>query len=231
MDYFDRHLPRYIVSQDLIDFIGQYSKPNSSIIDIGVGTGDVLALVAEQIGERNLYGMDISRLSLQQAQERTGCRTYWASILEKDLAEKVGRKFDIAIMKSILHHLISRNRNESKRLAISAIENAAALLNDKGYLVIGEPGFYPSFSMDILFYIKKFFSRVTTRRLEIFSQFNNIGPPVVSYYTNEQLVGMINNIPFLRIRENRVVPRRTSALMRATLITKAISTFMVVQKA
>ena len=54
-----------------------------------------------------------------------------------------------------------------------------------------DEGFSPPRAVDAVFYVKKAVTRFTSRRVGILGEWNNIGPPVVSYYTNEQLVEMV----------------------------------------
>ena len=62
-------------------------------------------------------------------------------------------------------------------------------------MVVLEPVFYPPWTMDLVFYTKKAAATVTSRRFEILDQWNNLGAPVVSYYTNEDLREMATGDP------------------------------------
>jgi hypothetical protein len=72
-----------------------------------------------------------------------------------------------------------------------AVTNALELLKPGGHLIVVDEGFSPPRAVDAVFYLKKAVTRLTSRRVGILGEWNNIGPPVVSYYTSEQLVEMV----------------------------------------
>jgi hypothetical protein len=59
------------------------------------------------------------------------------------------------------------------------------------HLIVVDEGFSPAKAVDAVFYLKRAVTRVTSRRIGILGEWNNIDPPVVFYYTNEQLVEMV----------------------------------------
>lgn len=56
-----------------------------------------------------------------------------------------------------------------------------------------------SLIMDLVFWIKKFFGRFADQRIEFFKRWANIGQPVVSYLTSEQLISYVERIPNTQI--------------------------------
>ena len=77
-------------------------------------------------------------------------------------------------------------------------------------------------------YVKKGVSRITSRRVPIGGYWNNIGPPVVSYYTNEELRDMV--VADRRVREvvfeadEAHVPQLVRRVMRKTNTTLIVET-------
>jgi SAM-dependent methyltransferase len=192
--YFDEHVPEY--SNERLAFTAQAiaelgGGPGTSLVDLGCGAGNTLRFVREETGITDCFAIDVSANLLEKARESTGCDAIVGSILDPTLPEKVDRQFDFAIIAAVLHHLIGPTRKASKALAMSAVDNGLKMLKPGGHLVVVEPIFYPRVVMDGLFYVKKGFASLTTSRVELGGYWNNIGAPVVSYYTNEELEAMV----------------------------------------
>jgi SAM-dependent methyltransferase len=211
--YFDESTPEYHPDRlaHAIDMIRRRVPPGASLIDIGCGTGNTLEALAAETGVRDLTGIDVSSRCLEKAHARTGCATLNGSILDRDFLGAVERRFDVAVLAAVLHHLIGPTRAASRHYAALAIENALALVRPGGILIIVEPVFYPAPAMDAVFYVKKAVTRVTRHRAPILGEWNNVGPPVVSYLTNEQLAAMAAG-GGRRIVERRVEPQRLAWL-------------------
>ena len=191
--YFDKNVPEYSENRyiPLINFINSKNKKNASLIDVGCGTGNILKNIKHQTGINDLFGIDISDNYLSLTKKVVDCKTLNASILDHDMADKVGKKFDYVIVGAILHHLIGDTREESKELANKALKNTLDLLKNGGHLIIFEPIFSPKSSMDRVFNVKKWITKITSKRLSLFGYWNNIGEPVVSYYDKEILQDMM----------------------------------------
>jgi SAM-dependent methyltransferase len=104
---------------------------------------------------------------------------------------KIKKKYDVIIIMAVLHHLIGKSRKESKKLAEKAISNCLKILKKDGSLIIFEPVFSNYLMMDILFYLKKIFSKISNKRITLFGHWNNIGAPVVSYFSQKSLIKTI----------------------------------------
>lgn len=163
------------------------AHPDSTLLDIGCGTGTLLELLESETGTSHLTGMDVSAGALGVAAQRVTCETVQASILDPNLTEQVPDRFDFVVIAAVLHHLVGRSRRHSRQLAATALETAISLLADGGHLVIVEPTFTPRWAMDAMFFTKKQVTRFTAGRVEILGNWNNIGAPVVSYYSPTEL--------------------------------------------
>jgi 2-polyprenyl-3-methyl-5-hydroxy-6-metoxy-1,4-benzoquinol methylase len=182
--YFERHVHDYGPQRFRFatDEIRKRVSPGSTLIDVGCGTGTLLALLESETGISDLTGMDVSANALAVADRRATCGTFRASILDPDLAASIPRRFDFVVMAAVLHHLVARSRHRSRDLAATALRQALELLAEDGRLVIVEPTFAPRWAMSLVFFVKRQVSRFTSGRIEILGQWNNIGAPVVSYY-------------------------------------------------
>ncbi len=96
-----------------------------------------------------------------------------------------------------------------------------------GALFVLEPVFYPALTMSLVFYVKRAVTTITTRRVQLFDRWNNLGAPVVSYYTNEELRRMTEADPRSELLAVRSVPGRITALQRAALIYRREDTTLV----
>ncbi len=228
--YFDSHVPEYSVGRldRATAFVRTHASAGASLIDLGCGTGNTLVHLREQTPIGEVVGLDVSSRCLEITRGRIGCETYQGSIFDRSIVATIGRTFDFVLVAAVLHHLIGRTRSASRAYARAALENALRLLSPGGHLIVMEPVIYPSWAMDGLFFLKKGVSRITSRRVPIGGYWNNIGPPVVSYYTNEELREMAMMSGPVRIvvfdAEEMAVPRLARRIMRKT------STTMIVEK-
>ncbi len=167
--------------------IGSDSAEHPALIDIGCGGGNVLSYIAEQTGIHRLVGLDVSARCVARARDSVPAVVHEGSILDPETVERFRGQFDIAVMAAVLHHLVFGTRRRSRRAAQLAIVNALALVRPGGQLLIVEPTFAPSPPLTVLFWVKRVVSTLIKRRLSIGGYWNNIGAPVVSFYTPEQL--------------------------------------------
>jgi SAM-dependent methyltransferase len=208
IEYFDSHVPEYSTArlEHVARFVREHSGPDAALIDLGCGVGNTLAFMKDAGGVADVAGLDVSARCLEQTRELVGCRTYQGSVFDPAVVDQVEGKFDFAVLAAVLHHLIGRTRKESRQHAQTALENAVRLLKPGGYVIVLEPIFYPPLAMDGVFYVKKLVSKFTSGRASIGGYWNNLGAPVVSYYTNEQLEEMVSGVRGLKIVERHIDP-------------------------
>ena len=230
--YFDTWTPEYDAARfaPAAEWIRRLADGDSTLVDVGCGSGNVLAYLREATGLRRLTGIDVSPRYLEQARERVGCDTHQGSILDAALVESLAGRFDFAVLGAVLHHLVGRTRRASRERARLALAHAVSLVRSGGHVIVHEPVFYPSWTMDLVFYAKKLMSALTSRRLEIFDQWNNLGAPVVSYYTNEELEQMIADDPRAELLDRQSVPAYLSSLQRAAFIRRREDATLVVRR-
>jgi SAM-dependent methyltransferase len=229
--YFDELRPVYSTArlEAAAAWIAEHVGSQASLVDLGCGSGNALEYLQRRTGIRDVVGVDASPAMLGLAAERLGCPTYRASLLQPDLAEQIGRRFDVALMTAVLHHLVGRSRRASRRLAGRAMTNAFRLVRQGGYLVVVEPVFYPRVAMTAVFHLKRAVSSVFPRRVEIFGRWNNIGAPVVSYLTNEELSAMAESSGG-RVVHLESSERRLHWLVRLCGVRRRCDTTLIVRK-
>lgn len=232
IEYFDKNIPEYPLYRFnyTVKVINRCSCEDSSLVDIGCGTANMLEFLRKETPIQDLCGIDVSQNCLLKTQKRVSCETFLGSILDNNFIERIPRRFDFAILGAVLHHLVGKTRKKSKEYALLAISNSLTLLENGGYLIIFEPTFYPSISMDIVFYLKKLITKITSKRVQILGEWNNIGAPIVSYYTNEELLEMIGYINHCQIVDKEIKEHDLNFLWRLAGITRRTDTTIVVRK-
>jgi len=230
--YFDRNVPEYSDYRlpHVVEAIRKHAGTDAWVVDVGCGVGNILESLMRETGIRHVCGIDSSAACLQKTKERIGCETIQGSVVDDAFMGSVERKFDFVLLMAVLHHLIGTTRRQSKRQAFAAVANCLKLLKPGGRLIIGEPIFYPRLTMHALFYVKKAITSVTTERIPIFGYWNNIGAPVVSYYTYEDLLEMVKAAGGLEVEEHYEDPMRVSMLQRAALITRRLDVTIIARK-
>lgn len=213
IEYFDRNQYEYSLERMryVVSVLNTMGKPGDSLVDIGCGTGNTIEMLGRETPVTDFAGIDASENYAAKARGRTGCRTYHGSILDTAFTDSIPERFDFALLSMVLHHLIGKTRQESRELAVRAIENALVLLKPGGTLFIVEAAFSPAFLMDLLFHVKKFVSNFTSERMELGASWYNIGPPVVSYYTNAQLIRMVGSVYGAEIVDREIWEKRVRA--------------------
>lgn len=165
--------------------------PNAALADIGSGTGTNLKRLSRQLGIRDVTAMDVSRNSLEQLSQRIPrAKVRCVSILDSVSLDSYRGTFDVVLMAAVLHHLVRGSRRASFADAQLGMTNALSLAKPGGVLIVMEPVFSPRASSWGLFWLKRAVTSVTHDRVPIGSYWNNVGAPVVSFYTPEQVRGM-----------------------------------------
>jgi SAM-dependent methyltransferase len=230
--YFDTWTPEYDAARfaPAAEWIRRLAGEESTLVDVGCGSGNVLAYLRDATGLRRLAGIDVSPRYLEQARQRVGCATHLGSILDASLVERLDGRFDFAVLGAVLHHLVGRTRRASRERARLALAHAVSLVRPGGHVIVHEPVFYPPWTMDLVFYVKTLAVKLTFRRLALLDQWNNLGAPVVSYYTNEELRQMATDDPRAEVLELQSVPAYLSSLQRAAFIRRREDTTLVVRR-
>lgn len=213
----------------IVDFLNRNLKADANIIEVGCGSGNILKYIGEKTNIKNLYGIDISEKALTVARKR-GAHTYLGSITDKSFISGIKIKFDFVILGAILHHLAGKNRETSYFESYKAIKNSILLLKDNGYVCILEPIFEPSFIGDLIFYVKKFISKLTSKRVPVFGYWNNIGPPVVSYFTKDTLLKIVEHFDNIEIVEEYEKELKRSFLMKLFFVKKRSDLTLILRK-
>ncbi|MFO8006625.1 MAG: class I SAM-dependent methyltransferase [Candidatus Brocadiia bacterium] len=200
-DYFESFTPHYAPErfEFAIRFLQQHGAPDQALLDVGCGDGATMYQIARRTPLHRLTGLDLSGKYLRKARDLVACETLEGSILDEETLDRVHGRYDYCTLGAVLHHVVGKTRRESYRLATRCLANAARALKPGGYLMVFEPTHGPAWLMTVLFWVKRLVGSLVSGRLEILSRWANIGRPVVSYYTPDQLQRMFDNIGSLRV--------------------------------
>ena len=199
VSYFDNHCHEY--GRDRIRGLAKVLRPmlgeGARLVDVGSGTGANLARLSKALKVSDLTALDASAESLSRVADRLPqARTHCVSILDEDALEPLKGAFDVVVMAAVLHHLVGSTRRESRALAERGLANAARLARPGGLVVVLEPVFEqrglgivvrPNGS---IFWVKRMVTSVTSRRVPVLGYWNNIGAPVVSFYSGDEVAAM-----------------------------------------
>lgn len=218
-EYFEHDVHEYSVRRvrPAIEFVNEHATADASLIDIGCGVGNVLRHIAEATGIRTLVGLDVSERCLELTRQNVDAEVHRASVLDEATVERFRDSFDFAVMAAVLHHLVGSTRRQSYRAAERAVANALALVKPAGFLIVMEPTFTPAATLTALFWTKTATSKILRRRLSIGGYWNNIGAPVVSYYSSAQVQAMLRARPGVDVVLVDEAPQQLSRLASALL--------------
>jgi SAM-dependent methyltransferase len=231
--YFDDNTPTYSLGRyrDVVEFLTGDTPGGASLLDLGCGSGNVLRLLATRARLGTIAGVDASGAALERcAAEVPGCTTYLGSVLDHDLRGRIGREFRYVLLGAVLHHLVGRTRRTSLALAGEGLANAWAFVEPGGSLILVEPTFRPRWLMTSLFHTKRLVTRVTAKRVPIFGYWNNLGAPVVSYYSHGDLVAHAGELPGGEIVVDRMSAMRLPVLWRLFGVTERADSVIVIRR-
>jgi len=201
VDYFDRHCHEYGRNRirGVAKILRPLVEPEARLVDVGAGTGGNLARLSKALGITDITALDASAESLSRVRERLpDARTERVSILEPSQVASLQGRFDVVLMAAVLHHLVGPTRAASREFAREGLRQAASLARPGGLVVILEPVFTPRGSVarglapsSALFWIKRAVTTVTSERVPVLGYWNNIGAPVVSFYSHLEVSSMV----------------------------------------
>lgn len=116
--------------------IEKYLKPNSTMADIGTGSG-ILAITAVKFGAKSAIGVDNDELVIETAKENAQNNNAFAKChFEHNTADKLTTKFDF-ITANILHNVLAEIMGDLKNLMKdSAILVLSGILDEKKQTVL-----------------------------------------------------------------------------------------------
>lgn len=190
VDYFDEHLHEYGVERirGVADLVRDRIPEHASLVDVGSGTGTNLKRLAKQLKIRDITAMDVSQNTLNSLTEKMPkAKTACVSILSDAALDPWRGQYDVVLMAAVLHHLVRGTRSASYRDAQLGMNNALSLARPGGLLIVLEPVFLPRVTSWSLFWAKRGVTQFTQKRVPIGNYWNNVGAPVVSFYSDEQV--------------------------------------------
>lgn len=116
----------------IASLVCEYANPESRIIDLGCGVGQLADLIERQRPELKLDIADAYQACLDQTQERAGNinRTFLIDEASFDVTSKVSGGYDVIVMSHVLEHLI---------FPALALDEVFSLLNPDGIMIVAVP--------------------------------------------------------------------------------------------
>ena len=215
--YFDQRGAEYPVQrfEYAAQVLARVAREGSELLDVGCGTGNTLEYLRDATGIRHLHGMDLSGSCVERTRARLGCPAWQGSILERSFVDRFEDRFDVIVLAAVLHHLVGATRTASWTMARRALSHCHRMLRRDGHLLVIEPVFEPRWIMTGVFYAKHLVSACTDGRVELLSQANNLGPPVVSFYSETEVEALLRAAGPGSITARHAVAQRPGRLFRA----------------
>ncbi len=190
-EYFELHCRDYHPRplRVALRWIGNLLDEDDDLFDVGCGTGLMLEAMSSA-GVTHLAGCDTASAALKVAAERVDFTPHLGSILDDDFVEGLG-DYRFVTVTAVLHHVVGSTRRSSRVMAETAVRNALTLVRPGGRLVIMEPTYRPRWAMTALFWAKRALGAlIGNRRCEL-GRWNNLGAPLVSFYSPDEVVAIV----------------------------------------
>jgi SAM-dependent methyltransferase len=182
--YFDTHIHNHAYHNDpaiynsIIEHIQKIHKDNNiTILDIGCGGGPFIKNLIRNSIQADYFGTDLSYNMIQMAKENVADSK--VSLFVSDgfnLPIRSDFKFDIIHLDSVIHHIIGKNRTESKALIKKMLDKLINNLSINGSLIIEEVYYdsylYPEITSSIIFYGLKFLNFINLDISKLIKEFS-----------------------------------------------------------
>jgi SAM-dependent methyltransferase len=118
-------------------------------------------------------------------------QTALVSVLDDEALTPFENTFAVVLAAALLHHLAGTTRRASMSDAMHGLSNAMRMVRPGGTLVVLKPVYRPRAGSAALFWAKRATTSMTEQRISIFGYWNNIGAPVVSFYSPQRVLEMV----------------------------------------
>lgn len=183
-EYYGCEVPREI-DYYFMNFIKnkQYFK-KITLLDIGGGGGRFSILCYDNINDIDIYIIDPSP-KLLSLKKMSGIHVMQGSLPNNF---KIQKKFHYIHIQNVLHHITGSSVSESKELVTESLMKIRDLLDDDGFILIGdlvfESYFYKPFTRTMIFYFLKIQNALNISLPLPYKDFK-LGLEVYFYTTNE----------------------------------------------
>ena len=224
--YFDTASSDYTHDQEIdeIDFwptvdgfIAERCSVGDRVLEIGCGDGLFLEYVLETTDVSEAYGIDISMAMLPDPGEDVRARYLQASATDLPLPFEPA-SFDYVVFSDVLHHLVGDSRSHSRCKAQAALVEATNLLRDGGHLIVKDIYHHSPVGPDELTSYMIFYGLKHLTGLASVVDDQATDGLLVSFYTDEELVEMLEQAGTTVVRTETEPMVGASSLPRRVLI-------------
>jgi SAM-dependent methyltransferase len=225
--YFDKHSAHHAYAKDpdfyslLIEHVVQHiGNRTINVLDVGCGNGSFVRKMIQSGVNARFVGMDISKSMIDISHENLKSYPSVDLLVSSgfNIPFREDIKLDIIHVDSVLHHLISRTRLSSTKLAKKMLVVLGGMLKKDGLLIIEEM-FYnsyiiSSFSSAVIFYGLKFLNAL---RLDLSKLSDEIALDLeVNFFSEKQLIRLLST--FGNVNIIKKVPAPLSSYKKIFLL-------------
>lgn len=192
--YFDQNLPRFSLER-YIWLFDELKGTTGDLLEIGSGDGKIIGYLSKK-EKLNCYGVEcVSNYRKVIPKELKG-KIFYGSIVDEHFTESISKKFDYIIFGYVVHHLVGSSKSSSEKLLHKALSNSRKILKNNGLIIVAEPVVEPKIFSNTIFYLKKFFTIFSGKRIFFGNYWNNLGAPVVNFYGERELFKILQSRGF-----------------------------------
>jgi len=187
--YYQDNSPSYC--ENIYHLAGRHLKGKKleKVLDVGCGDGQGIKYLSSLLGVE-VCGMEEATVYKEKL-ARLKNKIFYISALDEAAINKITERFDVIVISRVLHHLVSDSPYKSREVAANAVKNLSKLLKNEAEVIILEPIFEPALLNKLVFYIKKLLAPLG--RVKIFGYWNNLGAPVVNYFSKKEIFELFKN--------------------------------------
>ncbi|MBN4076840.1 class I SAM-dependent methyltransferase [Mariprofundus ferrooxydans] len=123
-------IPTRIYHRKVTDLVNKYSSKDASVLDIGAGAGNMLALLHQQRPDLQLHAADAYQCALDVISTKLPIEEEWLLSEGQLNLSNIDLRFDTIVMSHVLEHVWN---------PVDAVLQALACLNEGGRLVLAVP--------------------------------------------------------------------------------------------
>lgn len=176
-------------SLDKFNYINYYANEDDILVDIGCGSGNFLQNLRYYTPITKIVGLDIAKNMLPD--NRLNGRVCLGDARNLPIKDSSVKFVHIDV---VLHHIVGSTRTESKQLVKQTIRELLRVIKPSGHLIITERCQIARLIPDRLLAYAIFYGlKYTTRLIKPFHENVRLGQPPISFYTEKQLINMIDD--------------------------------------
>jgi ubiquinone/menaquinone biosynthesis C-methylase UbiE len=189
-------------SHFIMEIFEKFKEDDIKVFDLGCGTGSILEGLSVYFPKFNLYGMDITPEMIKLAVKHRPKSIQWllGNCLHTPI---VSETYDAVILRDVLHHLVTRRRDESNRLREAGLKELIRLTKPGGFIVLKEVCVNAKWRAEGLFHLSNLFSKFNLSIPKL-----NLHPYIiVNFYTIDELEYTFQKLGLVTVKKECIPTR------------------------